>query len=39
MIYHFKTYIWLKAFTYNCTRGQLYNKRGGELYVIKQSQD
>ena len=39
MIYHFKTYIWLGTFRYNCTRGQLNNKGGEELHEINQSQD
>ena len=32
-------YILLKIFRYNCTRGQLNNKGGGQLNEIKQSRD
>ena len=39
MTYHFKTYIWLGTFRYNCTEGQLNNEGGGELHETKQSQD
>ena len=38
-IIYFKIYIWLGTFRYNCTRGQLNNKGGGELHKIKQSWD
>ena len=37
IICHFKTSIWLGTFRYNCTRSQLNNKGGGELYQIKRS--
>ena len=37
MIYQFKTYIRLRTFRNNCTRGQLNNKGGEELHEIKQS--
>ena len=36
---HFKIYIRLGTFRYNCTLGQLNNKGGGELHEIKQSRD
>ena len=39
MIYHFKMYICLVTFIYNCTRGQLNNEGGGELHEIKWSRD
>ena len=39
IIFHIKTYTWLGTFRYNCIRGQLNNKGGGELHEIKQSQD
>ena len=32
-------YIWSGSFRYNCARGQINNKGGGELHVIKRSRD
>ena len=37
--YHFKTYIWLGVFRYNCTQGQLNNEGEGEHHETKQSRD
>ena len=37
--YHFKTYIWLGTFRYNCTQGQLYNEGEGELHETNQSRE
>ena len=37
--YHLKKYIWLGAFRYNCTRGQLNSEGRGELHKIKRSQN
>ena len=32
-------YIWLGTFRYDCTGGQLNNKKEGELHEIKRSWD
>ena len=37
--YHFKMYIGLGTFRYNCARGQLNNKGRGALHEIKRSRD
>ena len=39
LIFHFKRYIWLETFRYNCTQSQLNNEGRGELHEVKRSRD
>ena len=39
IINHFKTYIRLGTFRYNCVQGQLNNEGGGKLHEIKRNRD